>query len=459
MDLDVSHYSTEDMIEILGLNVVDRNSIVKSTESEMKKYEKKPEYVTFFKQMQDYLLSTLDIDEPEAVPTFQTDVKRGVINPDLKSTITRFINIDSSCRHKIESENLSSDSFDFELTEPLMNVISMSLYSIELPYAWYSNTMAKGTTSFILCQTEPDATRSIRSVLSIPEGNYSTLSLPGAFIKVINQSNIITNLTNSVAASFTIDPVTSRCTFYFNTTNLIQMIWFNELMDIPEMMENRINNSIGWMLGFRLPIAFCIPDESTGEPNPLIQVAAPLSIVDPSGTKYVIMVLDDYKPNRINRSIVSINTTPLLPLKTPSYYNQSIPQYRTVPNIKSVTVIPSNPRTLTLKQIHTINSITNQVRSNVRINSYTGSDSFAKINIKKTEWNKYDSDLKLIDNGPARLIVENGGPLQLQMREYFGPVDISQLSISLYDDKGHLLGLNGIDWSCTIMVKCIYQYG
>jgi len=415
----------------------------------MKKYEKKPEYVTFFKQMQEYLLNTL---EPEPSSTFKTEVKRGIINPDLKSTVTRFINLDSSCRHRTDEDNLHADSFDFELTEPLMNVISMCLYSIELPYSWYSNTVQKGTTSFILCQTEPDALSSIRTVLSIPEGNYTTLSLPEVFIKCINDSNVITNLTNSYAATFTLNSYTGRCTFMFHTTNIVQLIWFNELMDVPEMMENRINNSIGWMLGFRTPITFCLSDDT-------MQVAQALSIVDPSGTKYVIMVLDDYKPNRINRSLVSVNTTPLIPIQTPNYYHQSLPQYRTVPNVKSVTVVPSNPRTLTLKQIHTINSISNQVRSNVRINSYTGSDSFAKINIKKTEWNKYEGTIKVVDNGPARLIVENGGPLQLQMREYFGPVDISQLSVSLYDDKGHLLGLNGLDWSCTIMVKCIYQYG
>ena len=64
----------------------------------------------------------------------------------------------------------------------------------------------------------------------------------------------------------------------------------------------------------------------------------------------------------------------------------------------------------------------------------------------------------MIDNAPGRLFVDGGGPLQLQMREYFGPVDITQLSISLYDDKGLPLELNGFDWSCTLMVKCIYQY-
>ena len=44
MDLDISSYTAEEMIEILDLKVVDKNSILKSTEDEMKKYEKKPNY-------------------------------------------------------------------------------------------------------------------------------------------------------------------------------------------------------------------------------------------------------------------------------------------------------------------------------------------------------------------------------------------------------------------------------
>ena len=63
-----------------------------------------------------------------------------------------------------------------------------------------------------------------------------------------------------------------------------------------------------------------------------------------------------------------------------------------------------------------------------------------------------------VDGIPGKLFVENGGPLALQTREYFGPVDLLNLSIGLYDDKGHLLGLNGMDWSISLMIKSIYQH-
>lgn len=149
---------------------------------------------------------------------------------------------------------------------------------------------------------------------------------------------------------------------------------------------------------------------------------------------------------------------PKIALKQPSYYNHSIPQFRT--SSTQLHVIPSSStRQLTSKQIYTINSIEDQTIVNTRFITYDSADAFAKISFKKTEWGKYDgTNMILADSGPAKLFVEGGGPLQLQTREYFGPVDISQLTIGLYDDKGHLLGLNGLDWSCTLMVKCIYQY-
>ena len=61
-------------------------------------------------------------------------------------------------------------------------------------------------------------------------------------------------------------------------------------------------------------------------------------------------------------------------------------------------------------------------------------------------------------NGPGKLIIEFSGPIQLNSREYFGPVNMTSFAVSLYDDKGMLLGLNGLDWSFTIIAKSIYQY-
>lgn len=447
MDLDISNYSTKDMIDLLDLKVVDRTNIIESTENEIEKHFKDKDLVTFFKEIQEHLLSTLP-KEPKS--TFTSEIKKGYMNPDIKNTITRFVNIDSSCRVNLFPNNYSSDMFDFDLSEPLLNVVSMSLYSVEVPQSWYNNTNKKGNTSFILFET--NGKEVTRTVITIPDGNYTTLSLPNMIVKTINE----TSTTSHLNASYTFNSYTGICTFTFAPTDttdptlttdpILQFIWFDITFSEPTMIDTRINSSLGWMLGFRSPLTFC--------KNKTI---IPESLLDASGTKYIIMALNDYKTNRINRSLVTVNTVPNLTLSQPSYYNESIPQFRISPT--KVNIISTDPKQLTAKQLYTINAISNQTTLNQRFISYDSSETFAKLSVKKTDWSKFDNgNVVTIDNGPAKLIVENGGPLQLQTREYFGPVDIVSMTVGLYDDKGNLLGLNGLDWSFTLVVKCIYQY-
>jgi len=462
LDLDVDHYSIEDLTKMLDIKELTKLSVIQATEIVIKRYEKNKDLVDFFTKVQERLLEEVHpIDEPPVVTTFQSDVKRGTINPDLKNTVTRFINIDSSCRMLIEHQNLSSDSFDFELTETLLNVVSMALYSVEIPYAWFNNTFSKGTTGVVVCHTivgEGLTTETIRTPVEIPEGNYSTNGLPAAVAAAITDATDLScvsyvNPTTGIATfELTIKPVDPPVVPARDTSlDVVQLLWFDVSYSTRILVNSRYNSNLGWMLGFRSPLTtFALIDGK--------YIAIPISPVDSYGTKYILMSLNDYKPNRINRSLLCVNTFPKINLQTPSYFNASVPQVRTTP--VQVNALESNPRQLTAKQVHTINAIAGQQSLNRRFNSHLGSDTFAKIPFKKTsDWNKYENGVTtLIDNGPGRLFVDLSGPLQLQMREYFGPVDIAQLSVSLYDDKGHSLDLNGFDWSCTLMVKCIYQY-
>lgn len=459
LDLDLDHYTIEDLTKMLDIKDITRESVIQATETVIQRYEKNKDLVDFFTKVQERLLTQVHpIDEP-IVSTFQSEIKRGTINPDLKNTVTRFINIDSSCRMLIEDQNLSSDSFDFELTETLLNVVSMALYSVEIPYAWFNNTASKGTTGLVVCHTIVGGgliTETIRTPIKIPEGNYSTNGLPAAVAAAITES------TDMTCVSY-VDPITGIATLELTlkipdppvvprdtSLDVVQILWFDVSYETNVLVNSRYNSNLGWMLGFRSPLTTftLIGGKYT---------AVPISPVDTNGTKYIIMSLNDYKTNRINRSLLSVNTFPNITLQTPSYFNASVPQVRTTPT--QVNALESNPKQLTAKQLFTINAIAGQQSVNRRFISHLGSDTFAKIPFKKTDWNKYENGLTtMIDNAPARLFVDASGPLQLQMREYFGPVDITQLSISLYDDKGHSLDLNGCDWSCTLMVKCIYQY-
>ena len=445
MDLEVDHYSKDELVELLGLNIdaVTHASIKEAVRQKIIEYPGAKQEA-FFKDIEDRLLD--ETKEEDIAKTVQVDVKRGTINPDLKQTINRLINVDSAFR--IASATNTSDRFIFQLTEPLLNVVSVSLYSLEIPQSWYTFSAAKGTVSFIVCVITRAGGTATKYPVTIAEGNYTTVSL---YTEVVNKINA------AMAGIFTASPSynhnTGILTLVFTPIDTdiftIQLFWVDN--STPLLANNKFNSNVGWLLGYRKSIT-----TADRKDTDLFWTAPAESLVDASGTKYLLLSLEDHKTNRINRSIIAVSNTPNTPIAMPSYFAQDTAQYRT-----SATTIQAIPtRNLTSKQIYTINAISEQAVTNNAIESYDSSNFFAKIAVKRTEWAKTTptGGTEAIDGVPGKLFVENGGPLALQSREYFGPVNLQTLTIGLYDDKGNLLGMNGMDWSVSLMVKSIYQY-
>lgn len=438
MDLDVDHYTSAELIELLGIEEVTRDAVQIAVKQKIAQYPKKRS-VAFFKEIEKRLLD--ETNEEDIVITKSVEIKKGTINPDLKETIVRLLNIDSS--YRITSATNTSDQFIFELSEPLLNVVSISMYSIEVPQSWHTFTRAKGTIDFVVCVVTDEA---IKYPIRIEEGNYSTI---GLCTEVVNKINA--ELLGILTVASVYDHKTGIVSLEFTPMNpiyTIQLLWVDD--STPSMATNRYSANLGWLLGYRLPIITC-------EKNGNTFVAKATSLVDVSGTKYIIVSLDDYKTNRINRSIVSINNTPKINIAMPSYFSQETPQYKT--SATTVKVLPTT-RNLTNKQIYTINAISDQTTTHNAFLAFDSSNAFAKIAVKKTDWARtvVGGITETVDGIPGKLFVENGGPLAFQTREYFGPVDLLNISIALYDDKGNLLGLNGMDWSISLMVKSIYQH-
>lgn len=489
MDLEVDHYTTDELIDLLGLKLVTKESIETAIKAQLKKYTT-PKAMSFFKDIELRLLKEIMEEEEVVTVSIQdTDVKRGKINPDLKNTITRLINIDSA--YRVTTPTSTTDNYSLILSEPLLNVISISLYSIEVPQSWYTFTIVKGTCVFMVnvILNRKDIVVSFEVI--IEEGNYTPISLitevvsklTAAFNDAASQSLIppitVTSQYNAVNGKLTLiftpppipdeppppppAPETGTGTEEVDDDRVggdniytIQLVWLDETNTNQNMVYNRVNVNLGWILGYRTPVVTC---ERLVSGNQETFSATATTIIDTSGTKYIILSLEDYKTNRLNRSIVSINNVPQSNISMPSYFTNAVPQYRISPT--NVKVVNSNPRQLTSKQLFTINSISQQVLpKNTIINVDTNSNAFAKIALKKNDWCKTAADgtSEVIDNGPGKLFIENGGPLSLQMRDYFGPVDLLNLSVTLYDDKGNILGLNSMDWSFSLMVKCIYEY-
>jgi hypothetical protein len=227
----------------------------------------------------------------------------------------------------------------------------------------------------------------------------------------------------------------------------------------------KINNNLGWILGYRpgddktLPIIFSRFVSSTinytvsATPYPYniergVFSEAP---IDTYGTKYLIVVLDDYNQNHLNNGLVNIVDTDTT-LSVPDYFSADLPNVCAPdPDLRGTLApfyVQSLPRKLTQAQLYSINQILDnrKITYKYRTTGPTTTDVFAVIPLKKQGFDTGDS------------LVDLGSSLMYNTRTYFGPVNISRLRVSLQDDKGNTLNLNGSDWSITIMAETLYQY-
>ena len=555
VDLNVDNYTLPELLTILGLDNPDKKKIQIESDKLIHRFqiENNPDMVAFFQNVEDKLTAYANDSNKEYksateqtdnwynnqyleqknqvqndkiterkdkigvynnahVPmkreqlginnTFSVEVAQDTLNPNLKNVTTRIINLDSQYRQSNSINNFSTD-YTLDLSESVLNVISLRLYSYQIPYTWYAFDTHYSNTCFWITFTDDagvpiefpiinsnNQTTIQKGIpISIEPGNYTAF---GATILGSLPNAITTSLTNAGFSGFTsdkpavtINPSNNKLTLslfgltYTNPTNQTQnivsvstIITFFDPTAILVCNNTcgqpiAINQTMGWSMGFRLPFENVSASGNIG-----------IAVVDLYGPKYLIMVIDDYNQNHINNGLIGITEYSNV-LKLPSYYSPDLPYtclppsplqtnlsvnsailqndenagtllmdkynatYESIPQ-----VLPSAPRTLTQTQIYTINEIlkNNGKTSNYKLTSPTTPDTFALIPIKH-------SGLKTGD-----IIVEFGGSLQDNKRVYFGPVNLERLHVKLLDDKGNVLNLNGADWSVTLISENLYQY-
>ena len=113
---------------------------------------------------------------------------RGQLNPLLQQTIKRVISIDSQYR---DNKDALSTEFTFDLSDPLKDVVSLKLYSVQIPYTWYTINNDFGSNFFIIKGDSPGIDNGNHDyTITVSAGNYS----PQELVDAINAS--ITTLTS-----------------------------------------------------------------------------------------------------------------------------------------------------------------------------------------------------------------------------------------------------------------------
>ena len=172
------------------------------------------------------------------------------LNPLLKQTINRVISIDSQYRNI--TTDPSTSSFSFDLSEPLRDVVSLKLYSIQIPYAWYTIGKSYGSNFFYLRGNTAGVSNQ-QYQISIAPGNYDQTTLPKAL------NNSFQDISNTTAADINFNgvqlinynPNTLKTTIQLNIQNTFNEIYYNMNWFSTSPLDSSYNNySIPGYMGF-----------------------------------------------------------------------------------------------------------------------------------------------------------------------------------------------------------------
>ena len=381
-----------------------------------------------------------------------TPFVQGQMNAVLRNKNNIIINVDSHYRQIFRCQTTSSadcsnttcslDSyrfsdtstdFTFDLTHPITNVLKISLYSYEIPHAWYVFDPVYGTTQFQI-----DG-----SCVELPAGNY-------------DPSGLMTAITAVLPAGYTItyDPANGRVTltgpapfalnFYdlsgADCTHVAELpgddICGHKALPKPAGKGPKIDYNLGWLLGFRETL-YSGAASYTGE-----------SILDVYGSRYLFLEVDDFNQNRLNQGVISL-TANLDTFSVPASIRCRLPASQDPSNNSSCGKPPPSWRGpgLTAVQTYARAQLINAQQQGHpdRYLSPTGSNILARIPVRK--FNHYDL---LFDNWNSAL--------KDTARQYFGPVTLRRLRVRLLNDKGYVVNLNRMDFSFSLLVEQLYQY-
>ena len=421
--------------------------------NEMNKYTNRGQQVQVGDETSHFSMKQQRLGIIESKPI---SITQGTLNPNLTNTIKRMVSVDSQYRQNIlpfskNDPNFPSYNTDYtlDLTDPLTNVLSIKLNSIQIPTTWYAFDSTIGNTCF----------ECSGSIIDISSGNYSASQLVNELnaklFSPVNYKIDISYNSNTGKIIFNNSDLSNskNITFYKNGgINLCAVGGGGNC----NAAGQKINQNLGWNLGFRRE-----PDASgniTITIPPGNQKIIADAVIDVYGPKYFFLVIDDFNNNHLNQGLINITTT-LNKVNVPSYYNASINEEAECLNV-SVNLnnmetrnIPmarkTYPRKLTQAQIYAANEIVANRKAslNNRTSGPTASDIFAIIPL-----------INIVSQVRPDPYILLGTALQEAQRTYFGPVNIERLRVRLLDDKGNLVNLNDNDWSFSMIVEQLYQY-
>ena len=357
----------------------------------------------------------------------------GIINPIKYRTIKKAVNIDS----KFRPNYYQSSASDQQLTLPYKfeNVINMRLASIELPLTFYSISHGQGNNCLRIdwdlsgqtINNENPKPFNNSVIVQVPDGNYNTfistqhlghggsiiettmnaalnasIKIPGIGTNTINPSQKTIQEDSNFNIKYTVDSTSGRSIFALDISGISQT-------DLTNLINN---NSLAYQITFGV----------NSEGIPRYNEPLPLFL----GWQLGYRVIQYYSgPGTINGNNIllpaSIVSEGICYPKGPSYIFVAIDDY---------------------------NNNVNNYYVSAYSDSINNRNILARINVSSI----------VQKNGCYQTGEDDGFSTQInRSRQYFGPVNIEKLRITLYDEYGRQIVLNNMDWSCALMFECMYS--
>jgi len=379
------------------------------------------------------------VDDYKSGKTVLTGAPPGVLNPIAISTIKRALNVDTRFRSNYYTTR--STDFVFNIPYKFENVTSMSVATYELPLTYYAISQ-QYENNCIVFQWEgtpagyPNVPAfDMQYTLLIPDGNYHASFQNGNDTPIETAINGIlkgTELVKHTGLAFSVDRTSGRSIFACNSAidsagyplphdngSTVRVNYIGAMrivFNVKAKIDRTANSAtrgitdfsssfqndtrplpyfLGWQLGFRTAMY-----EMYGG----IDASGNMGM-DPSGNR---------APQAAVSEGICLITGPNYVFLCIDDYNNNVNNYY-ASAFGSSTIAPNIIARLNIKQ---------QIGSAGVFNVISGESLSTSLTYS---------------------------------REYFGPVDIQRIRITLVDDFGRVLDLNNMDWSFALMFECVYS--
>jgi len=171
------------------------------------------------------------------------DYTKGALNPILKETIQRVISIDSQFRD-VNVYPFSTD-FTFNLSDTLQDVVSLKLYSVQIPYTWYTVSDTYGSNILYLKGDVPgiQGTGYYDLSINIPSGNYQSADLTKALHTSIQNLALAYPDINFGQTDVSYNTVNSRASFILDMQQIYNESYYSltfPTVSLPQITQKFI---------------------------------------------------------------------------------------------------------------------------------------------------------------------------------------------------------------------------